>query len=113
MSDDEYWLTHMPTIADIRRLNRESWLTFPLPFLDALIVGGIDLDAFADAIVRQVVVSSDELLELRWWVFVGNVAMLELSAVDEMLGDGSIVHSYRLSRKHRSLTQAATGKGKV
>lgn len=66
IDDDVYLLTNEPTIAEIKRLNRETLYSFPLPMMFALLDAGIDLEEHADATIRQFVHVAGEAVELRW-----------------------------------------------
>lgn len=65
---EEYFLTHTPTIAEIRRLNRETLLPWTLQVLDSLLTVGIDLDTHADAIVKMRPVITDDLVDMKFFV---------------------------------------------
>lgn len=65
MDESYYWLTHRPTIAEVRRLLRETPWLWPLAILSELIEAGIDLDLESDAVLRQVVIETEECVEAR------------------------------------------------
>lgn len=66
MDDDVYLLLHEPTIAEVKRLNRETLYAFPLPMMFALLDAGVDLEENADATIRQFLHVTDEVVEMRW-----------------------------------------------
>lgn len=69
MSDDPeeiwYWLTNQPTISEVKRLNRETLINWPLSVLNALVEGGVDLDAHLDAVLKQVVIRTQNYIDMR------------------------------------------------
>lgn len=60
-----YLITHTPTIAEVRRIGRDTLATWPLPMLLALIAAGVDVEREAEATIEQYV-HEGSLVELRW-----------------------------------------------
>lgn len=60
-----YWLTHQPTIGEVKRMNRETLLCWPLSLLNALVEGGVDCEAHLDAVLKQVVVQTPDFIDMR------------------------------------------------
>lgn len=62
---------------------RFFFLQEPNLFLIALMDAGIDIDRNSDAVIKQVVVETDDLMEIKYGVFVKGVALRAyLSPVD-------------------------------
>lgn len=69
MNDALYFWTHSPTtVGELRRLNREAFVSFPLPMLLALIQAGVNVDTEQDAVIEQYVHETESTVELRWAV---------------------------------------------
>ena len=66
-ADDEitYWLTNRPTIAEMRRLNRESLFAWPIDVLMALMDAGVDIEKESDSVLHQFPVVTDELVDMQ------------------------------------------------
>ena len=56
------------TIEEIRRLNRETLMLFPLPMLAAISECGINFEKRKDAIVHQVFVDDGETVRLEYHI---------------------------------------------
>lgn len=71
LAEDYFWLTTEPTVADLMRLNRESWFLFPLPMLLALsdIYGG-SLEKIKDAVVKQRLYETPSVVDMQYLVVV-------------------------------------------
>lgn len=103
--ESRYWLEHSPTIAEIRRLNRESLYIFPLGILDALLDCGINLDAVADAVVKMRPCEREGALDMRWFVEHEGKLLVELRGLDAE--DGTpLPGKYRAVRHAKSLKPA-------
>jgi hypothetical protein len=87
-----FWLTNQPTIAEVRRLNRDALLGWPLSLLIALVDGGVDLDAQSDAVLKQVVIEGPDCIDMRIRARDRNGKLLADLGVD---GDGEYFPFWR------------------
>lgn len=57
-----YWLTNTPTIEEMRRLNRDTILPWPIGVLFALRDAGVDIDAEQSAVLKHVVIQRPDAI---------------------------------------------------
>ena len=67
-TEARYWLEHSPTIAEVRRLNRETLMLFPLDLLNALLDAGVDIEREQEAVIKQHIVLTDQVVECQYAV---------------------------------------------
>lgn len=110
MNDSEitYWFDHKPSVAELRRLNRETLYCFPLAMLFALMDAGFDLDEIANATIGRVIAETDELVDLRFRVWLGPECVAEMIELDSC---EFRVHMVARSWKPRLDARKRSGKG--
>lgn len=102
-----YWLTNSPTIAELRRLNRETFYTFPLAMLSALLGAQVDLEALESAVVKQVPHITDELVDLQYFVIHDG----QVKYAMRHSSDGYQVLRNRNDQAPRTLAERVAGEG--
>lgn len=82
-NDAVYLLTNEPTVAELRQLNRDGIMSFPLPMLLALTEAGVDFETESQATVRQYPHLGDAI-EMRYAVRLGGrlIAILGEAGAD-------------------------------
>ena len=81
-----FWLTNKPTIAELRRLNRESWMPGHLEILFAIVDAGVDLDVCSEAVVRQVLHQGSDVISFRYVVELKGKTIAVVEECDEFCG---------------------------
>ena len=111
-TEARYWLEHSPTIAEVRRLNRETLMLFPLDLLNALLDAGVDIEREQEAVIKQHIVLTDQVVECQYAVRLDG-KLIALLGEGDYHPDGGMTFRALTKRRHGSRYGLASGQDAV